>query len=115
MVPDQGAVEQFVPTALDPAFHDRVHAGHLDAAECNADPSFGKDRVEQDRVPAVAIADQIAGAAANVRSIERLRTAWVTHAAVGWAVAPGMRIRRVACSMTARTYSHVPVNVAAAA
>jgi hypothetical protein len=35
----------------------------------------------------------------------RLRTAWVTQAAVGWAVAPRMRMRRVACSMTARTYA----------
>jgi hypothetical protein len=28
---------------------------------------------------------------------------WVTHAGLGWPVAPRTRTRRVACSMTART------------
>jgi hypothetical protein len=37
--------------------------------------------------------------------------AWVTHAAIGWAVAPRIRTRRVACSMTARTYIRAPVKV----
>jgi len=35
----------------------------------------------------------------------------VTHAAVGWAVAPRIRIRRLACSITASTYIRVPVRV----
>jgi hypothetical protein len=40
-----------------------------------------------------------------------LLAAWVTHAALGCAVAPRMRMRRLACSMTARTYILVPANV----
>ncbi|ADI04287.1 hypothetical protein SBI_01166 [Streptomyces bingchenggensis BCW-1] len=39
------------------------------------------------------------------------RASWVTHAAVGWAVAPRMRMRRLVCSMTARTYRGAPVRV----
>ena len=41
----------------------------------------------------------------------RLRAVWVTHAAVGCAVAARIRTRRLACSMTARTYNLVPVSV----
>jgi hypothetical protein len=48
---------------------------------------------------------------ASSRSMTRFRAAWVTHAAVGWAVAPRIRTRRVACSMTARTCRRAPVNV----
>jgi hypothetical protein len=44
----------------------------------------------------------------------RLRAAWHTHAVVGWAVAPRTRTRRVACSMTARTYLRAPVSVVVA-
>ncbi len=50
---------------------------------------------------------------ASWRSIARLRTAWVTHVAVGCAVAPSTRTRRLACSITARTYNRVPVSVTA--
>ena len=39
------------------------------------------------------------------RSITRLRASCVVQAAVGWAAAPRIRTRRVACSMTAKTYS----------
>jgi len=41
----------------------------------------------------------------------RFRAVWVTQAAVGCAVTPRIRIRRVACSMTARTYIVAPVSV----
>src|SRR5688572_4274689 len=38
----------------------------------------------------------------------RLRAAWVTHAAPGCAVAPRIRTRRVACSITAEMYRRAP-------
>jgi len=41
---------------------------------------------------------------ASSRSITRFFAAWATHAAVGWAVAPRTRMRRLLCSMTASTY-----------
>jgi hypothetical protein len=50
---------------------------------------------------------------ASCRSMARLRAAWVTQAAVGWPVAPRVRIRRLACSITARTYKAAPVSVTA--
>lgn len=40
-----------------------------------------------------------------------LREAWVAQAAVGCAVAPGIGTRRVAGSITAKTYSVAPVSV----
>lgn len=43
-------------------------------------------------------------ACASVRSVARLRAAWLAQAAVGCAVVPRVRTRRVACSMTARMY-----------
>src|SRR4029450_6916214 len=48
---------------------------------------------------------------ASSRSITRLRAAWPTQAAVGCAVTPRTRIRRLACSITVRMYSRAPVNV----
>jgi hypothetical protein len=44
---------------LDPAFHERVHPGQLDAG-------VGEDRVEQGGVLAVPITDEETGAAAGV-------------------------------------------------
>jgi hypothetical protein len=41
----------------------------------------------------------------------RFRAAWFTQAAVGWAVAPRTRTRRVACPMTGWTYRPAPVKV----
>jgi hypothetical protein len=41
----------------------------------------------------------------------RFLAIWVVQAVVGCAVAPRMRMRRVACSMMTRTESCVPVRV----
>ncbi|TKA01023.1 hypothetical protein FCI23_33480 [Actinacidiphila oryziradicis] len=43
----------------------------------------------------------------------RFRAAWVTQTAVGCAVAPRTRTRRLACSTTAKTYTLVPFRVVA--
>jgi hypothetical protein len=55
---------------LDPSFHDRVHAGHANTGEYDADPSVGEDGVEQSRVLAVAVADQEAGLLAGVLQVQ---------------------------------------------
>jgi len=46
--------------------------------------------------------------AESSRSMSRFLACWVTHAWVGWVVAPRMWMRRVACSITAITYALVP-------
>lgn len=71
---------------------------------------------KQGRILAVPITDKErirkrAWQLVSCRSIARLRTAWVTQAAVGCAVAPRIRTCRVACSITARTYIRTPVRV----
>lgn len=48
---------------------------------------------------------------ASSRSMRRLRPSCTIHSPVGCAVAPRIRIRRVECSMTAKTYSCAPVRV----
>ncbi len=45
------------------------------------------------------------------RSAVRLRACWVAHCAVGWAVMPVMRSRRVPCSPNAGACSRLPVIV----
>ncbi|KUL47621.1 hypothetical protein ADL28_31950 [Streptomyces violaceusniger] len=42
--------------------------------------------------------------ALSPRSMSRLRASWVTHAPVGWAVTPRTWTRRVAISMTKKTW-----------
>jgi hypothetical protein len=46
LVPDEGAVQEFVPASPDPAFGDRVHPGRLDVAE------HGPDRRGAGSIPA---------------------------------------------------------------
>jgi hypothetical protein len=48
---------------------------------------------------------------ARVPASCRFRAACVTQEAVGWAVAPRILMRRVACSITANTYSRAPDRV----
>ena len=69
MVPDQGPVQQFMPAGLDPAFHDRVHAWRLDAAEHDLDTRVGEDGVEQRRKLAVEVVDQIPGLGSGVLEV----------------------------------------------
>jgi hypothetical protein len=59
LIPDQCPVKQLAAAALHRAFHDRVHARHLDAGEYDGDPGRGEDGVEQRRELAVSIADEV--------------------------------------------------------
>ena len=52
-------------------------------------------------------------APASWRSMTRFRATWVAQSAVGCVVAPRTRIRRLVCSMTAKTYTLVPFRVVA--
>lgn len=56
--PDQCAVQKLAAQRLDPAFHDRVHAGHPDAGQDRRDPDAAEDLVDQCRVLAVAVANE---------------------------------------------------------
>ncbi|WP_239152921.1 tetratricopeptide repeat protein [Virgisporangium aurantiacum] len=109
-------------TGLGHAHHARNHpararqhyqhalAGTLHAGQDGFDAGVGEDGVDQGRVLPVPVADKVTDRAAGVVKVHvtRLRMVWVTQAVVGCGVAPRIRIRRVACSMTASTYSRVP-------
>ncbi|MBB5803290.1 hypothetical protein F4560_003058 [Saccharothrix ecbatanensis] len=58
LVPDEGAVEEFVAAAADPAFRDRIHPWDADAAEDDLDARVGEDGIEQRRELPVPVADQ---------------------------------------------------------
>lgn len=58
LVPDQRAVRELSAQRLDPAFHDRVHAGHPDTGQDRHDPGAADDVVDQCRVLAVTITDE---------------------------------------------------------
>jgi hypothetical protein len=45
-VPDQRAVQELAAQRLDPALHDRVHAGHPDAGQDRRDPGAAEDLVD---------------------------------------------------------------------
>jgi hypothetical protein len=57
LVPDQRAVQQLTAQRLDPALHDRVHAGHPDTGQDRRDPGAAEDLVDQCGVLAVTIAN----------------------------------------------------------
>jgi hypothetical protein len=58
LVPDQGPVQQLASAGLHPALHDRIHAGHPDAAEHDLDSRVLHDGVEQLGEFAVSVPDQ---------------------------------------------------------
>jgi hypothetical protein len=104
-VPDQDLVQQLATAGQHPAFHDRVHARHSDAGQDDPDAGVVQNGVEARRTLPIAVRIRYLSAVpASSTSMTRFLAAWVTQSAVGWAVAPRTRIRRVVCSMTARMY-----------
>ena len=76
------------------------------------DVDGGEHGVEGGGELGVAVPDEEPEAPAGVVEVhERLRACWVSQAPVGWAVTPRMCTRRVACSMTKKTYSRRRVMV----
>jgi hypothetical protein len=59
LVEDQRPVEQLAPACTHPAFHHGIHPGNADAAAHDRDPGVGEDGVEQGRVLAVPIPDEV--------------------------------------------------------
>ncbi|MEV0055266.1 hypothetical protein AB0H34_32810 [Saccharopolyspora shandongensis] len=81
---------------------------HLD----DLDPCLGQDGLEQGgEFPSRSRMRYRARHAESSRSMTRFFAAWGTHEAVGWAVAPRIRIRRLVCSITASTYIRAPDKV----
>ena len=58
LAPDQRAVQQLGTERLDPAFHDRFHAGHLDPGQHSGDTGVAEDLLDQRRVFGVAVSDE---------------------------------------------------------
>src|SRR5664279_5415345 len=104
LVPDQRVVEQFAGAAADPTLHDCVRAGGLDGTLQDPDAGSGEDRVEKAAVNLVSRSRSrnLIAPARSLRSMSRFRACCVTQALLGWAVTPRIRMRRVACSITAR-------------
>src|SRR2546430_11602748 len=84
LVPDQRAVEQFVAAGLDPPFHDRVHAGNLDAAEHGRDAGVGEDRVEQGGVLAIPVTDDVRDLTSGVLDVHGEVACGLCYPGRGW-------------------------------
>jgi transposase len=59
LIPDQGAIEEFVAQFLYPALHDRVHAGCANAGEDGRDAGVGEDLAEPGGKLGVPVPDQV--------------------------------------------------------
>jgi hypothetical protein len=87
-----------------PLFHDRVHARYTYAAEYDLDARVFEDGVEEGGEFPVSVPDQEPRLAAGIFEVhDGFFAVCVTHGAVGCAVAPRIRMRRLACSITANT------------
>src|ERR1019366_1195678 len=100
-VPDGGAVQELAAASPDPALGDRVHPGRPHVAQHGPDASAGEDAAVK-LEPRSRIMN-VTRSACSLRSMSRLRACWAVHSPVGCRVTPRMRMRRVACSITART------------
>jgi hypothetical protein len=69
-VEDQRPVEQLAPACPHPAFHHGIHPGNADAAAHDRDPGVGEDGVEQGRLLAVPITDEVLQLASRVQQSE---------------------------------------------
>ena len=109
VVPDQGAVQEFPADRADPELHDRVYARGPHAAQHGADAGIGQDSVEGGKKVGAAVANQELHRSCDAAEVHdhvsgHLRgplAGRMEHAARLW-------IRRVACSMTTRTWTFVP-------
>nr|WP_235030477.1 hypothetical protein [Nonomuraea solani] len=104
LVPDQHPVQQLAPAGLDPSLHDRIHARYPGSALKDAESSIDQHGIEGRGELGVSVPYQEPGGAAGLLKVHNEVATWVTHCPVGCAVTPRIRTRRVACSMTARTY-----------
>ncbi|MGW7007799.1 integrase core domain-containing protein [Streptomyces sp. NPDC054933] len=97
LVPDESPIEEFVAERLHPPLHSRIHSRRLDAAEDDLYASVGEYLVEELRELRVAVARimYLALAPASCRSITRFFAVWATQPAVGCAVVPRIRTRRL--------------------
>src|SRR5690242_5271045 len=105
LVPDQGPVQQLAPAAADPAFHDRVHSRRLNrgAEDPWATPAWKTASNAAVKLASRSCRTNFTLIPASSRSISRFLACCTTHDWTGWLVAPRIRIRRVPCSITART------------
>jgi hypothetical protein len=69
--------------ALDPPFHDRVHARHPDAAEYDTDPGVGEHLVTHGRILPVPVTDQVFDLAAGVVEVHHQVSGGLGHPAGG--------------------------------
>ena len=110
---DEDSVSALAPGTGDPPFADRVRSRRPDRR--GDDPRAGRseDRVERVGVLGIAVPDQELQAAGlfAIRSMIRLRACCVVQSPVGYSVTPRMRIRRIACPITVRTWAWVPLSM----
>ena len=103
LVPDESAVQELASASADPAFGDRVHPGRPDVAEHDPDPGIGQGRVECGGIVRAAVADHELDPVRLLAEIhDQVAGLLAVQSPVGCRVTLRMRMRLVACSITAR-------------
>src|SRR6516164_9040590 len=109
LVPDEGAVQEFAAASPDPAFGNRVHAGRPYVAQHGPDPGIGGDRVGRGREVRATVADHEFDAPCLVAEVrDQVAGLLAGPVPAGCSVTPRMRMRRVARSITVKTWAWVP-------
>src|ERR1017187_7048703 len=109
LVPDKGAVQELAAASAGPASAIAFMRGVRTLQSTVWIPASA--RTAPDAVVKSGPRSRIMNltrSAWSPRSMMRLRACWVVHVLAGCGVTPGMRMRRVACSITARAYAWVP-------
>ena len=103
---DQRPVEDFAAQRADETLADRVHPGWLDGADQNPGAGGLEHGVERGCEDRAAVADQEADVPESLVETEgEIPRCCTVHSPVGCAVTPPRCIRRLPCSMNARTHS----------
>jgi hypothetical protein len=104
LVPDQGPVQQLAPAAADPAFHNRVHPGSLNSGADDPGASGVEDGAERGGDADVAVMQDERHCHPCIVQVHQQVPGLLYHPRLDRM--PGGsedRMRRVPCSMTART------------
>src|SRR5712691_4540568 len=104
LVPDEGSVEALAAASADPAFSNSVHPSRPNVAQHGPDPGTGEDRGERGGAVRASVGDHEPGPVRLLAQVHHQIAGLLGGPVPGWVqVTPRMRMRLVACSITART------------
>jgi hypothetical protein len=109
LIPHQGPVQQLAAAAADPPFHDRIHPRRLNPSTDYPGTSGTEDLIERGGEAGVPVMQDELHPRPDILQVHEQVPGLLDHPRLDRVpVAPKTRIRRVPCSITARTQTFVP-------